>query len=40
MAVLCRTSGVGGDLSALEEGGGDGVGRRFEEAQLGEADVL
>ena len=30
-------SGVGGALSALEHGGGDGVGRRFEDAQLGDA---
>ena len=33
-------SGVDGYLSALDVGGGDGVGRRFEEEQLGEAEVL
>ena len=40
VVVFGFSSGVGGALSALELGGGDGVGRRFEDAQLGDADVL
>ena len=37
---LSKDFGVCGALSALDVGGGDGVGRRLEEEMLGEADVL
>ena len=40
VSVFGILSGVEGYLSALDVGGGDGVGRRFEEEQLGEAEVL
>ena len=37
---LSKDFGVNGALSALDVGGGDGVGRRLEDEMLGDADVL